>query len=263
MANKTHEELQQLLLYCKRNRGSVTAIATRLGTLLPDAATPQWLLLTNKTLLPQPDVVAFPKPPKAPDGSLMYERVPNKPDADKIPVNNMSPSLKRRAYEEMNGIDNFYSDLDWDEGSCLNAPPAKRMSKEPMPISRHPVASSALPGTGPLAGNTALSSNADQYQMMMAAAVQAHTPAGLSGPMPRQVAQVNGKPKIAQMTRSGSGRKQVISWMDAPDDLYFKATEHSKKIRRQISSVELRRAARKPWRYFKTRLDEPPVVVLD
>ncbi|ENN71532.1 hypothetical protein YQE_11825, partial [Dendroctonus ponderosae] len=105
MANKTHEELQQLLLYCKRNRGSVTAIATRLGTLLPDAATPQWLLLTNKTLLPQPDVVAFPKPPKAPDGSLMYERVPNKPDADKIPVNNMSPSLKRRAYEEMNGID--------------------------------------------------------------------------------------------------------------------------------------------------------------
>lgn len=40
--------------------------------------------------------------------------------------------------------------------------------------------------------------------------------------------QMNGKPKIAQMTRTGSGRKQVISWMDAPDDVYFRATEGSK-----------------------------------
>lgn len=102
------------------------------------------------------------------------------------------------------------------------------MAKDPVPMSRHPIASSAMAGAGPLAGSTALSANADQYQMMMAAAVQAHTPTGISGPMPRQVAQVNGKPKIAQMTRSGSGRKQVISWMDAPDDLYFKATEHCK-----------------------------------
>lgn len=40
--------------------------------------------------------------------------------------------------------------------------------------------------------------------------------------------QMNGKPKIAQMTRTGSGRKQVISWMDAPDDVYFRATDGSK-----------------------------------
>lgn len=70
--------------------------------------------------------------------------------------------------------------------------------------------------------------SADQYQAMMVAAAQAQLPTGLMGPMPRQVAQVNGKPKIAQMTRTGSGRKQVISWMDAPDDLYFRATENSK-----------------------------------
>lgn len=30
------------------------------------------------------------------------------------------------------------------------------------------------------------------------------------------------------MARTGSGRKQVISWMDAPDDVYFRATEASK-----------------------------------
>lgn len=40
--------------------------------------------------------------------------------------------------------------------------------------------------------------------------------------------QHNGKPKIAQMSRSGSGRKQVISWMDAPDDYYFRPTETNK-----------------------------------
>lgn len=42
------------------------------------------------------------------------------------------------------------------------------------------------------------------------------------------ISQMNGKPKIAQMTRTGSGRKQVISWMDAPDDVYFRATDGSK-----------------------------------
>lgn len=46
--------------------------------------------------------------------------------------------------------------------------------------------------------------------------------------LPRHIAQINGKPKIAHMTRTGSGRKQVISWMDAPDDVYFRATEGSK-----------------------------------
>lgn len=35
---------------------------------------------------------------------------------------------------------------------------------------------------------------------------------------------MNGKPKIAQMARSG-GRKHVISWMDAPDDVYLRATD--------------------------------------
>jgi len=32
---------------------------------------------------------------------------------------------------------------------------------------------------------------------------------------------LNGKAKIATMTCSGSGRKQAISWMDAPDGVYF------------------------------------------
>ncbi|XP_066148472.1 metastasis-associated protein MTA3 isoform X1 [Euwallacea fornicatus] len=251
MANKSQQELQTLTLYRKRNRGSVTVIASRLGR--PVGATPQWLILTDKALLPQPDVVAFPKPPKAADGSLLYERVPNKPEAEKIPLNNMSPSLKRKTYEELNGIDS----------SSLNAPSSKRMAKESVPISgRHPtVLPPALPGVPPLPSPLSVTpSAAEHYQVAMMAA-QAQLPPGL---MPhRQMAQVNGKPKIAQMTRSGSGRKQVISWMDAPDDLYFKATESNKKLRRQIPSADLRRAARKPWRTLKTKLDPLQVVVLD
>ena len=40
------------------------------------------------------------------DGTLLYERVPNKPEAEKAALNNISPSLlKRRAYEEVNGMD--------------------------------------------------------------------------------------------------------------------------------------------------------------
>lgn len=81
----------------------MTAIATRLGR--PGPNVPQWLVLTDKDLLPQPEKVAFPKPPKAADGSLLYERVPNKPEAERIPLNNTSPSMRRRPYDEMNGMD--------------------------------------------------------------------------------------------------------------------------------------------------------------
>jgi metastasis-associated protein MTA len=52
---------------------------------------------------------------------------------------------------------------------------------------------------------------------------------GFSPMMSRSVINhLNGKAKIATMTRSGSGRKQVISWMDAPDDVYFRSTDGTK-----------------------------------
>ncbi|CAH1363673.1 hypothetical protein MTP99_000012 [Tenebrio molitor] len=222
MTGKSLSDLKQLLIYRKKNRGSVTAIATRLGN--PGAVTPQWLILTDKESLPKPEKVAFPKPPKAPDGSLLYERVPNKPEADKIPLNNMSPSLKRRAYDEMNGIDS----------SALSAPPPKRLNKDSLSLVRP-----------------------DQYSSMMSPSI------AQGQVLPRHISQINGKPKIAHMTRTGSGRKQVISWMDAPDDVYFRATEGSKRARKNVTLAELRRAARKPWRQLKTKFDDHAVVVLD
>ncbi|XP_055696703.1 metastasis-associated protein MTA3 isoform X1 [Lutzomyia longipalpis] len=222
IAGKTLPEIKAMLVYKKKDRGSVTHIANRLGN--PGSTVGEWLILTPKENMPKPEVVAFPKPPKAPDGSLLYERIPNKPEAEKIPLNAPSPSLKRRAYDEVNGIDT---------PAPVVGPPTKRPNKDPAPSHRP---------------------TQEQYAAMMAAAAAA------GQPLPRH--HLNGKPKIAQMTRTGSGRKQVISWMDAPDDVYFRATDASKRARRGLSLSELRRAARKPWRSLqvKTTINmNPPI----
>jgi hypothetical protein len=38
---------------------------------------------------------------------------------------------------------------------------------------------------------------------------------------------LNGRAKVATITRVG-GRKQMISWVDAPDDVYFVATDSTR-----------------------------------
>lgn len=93
--------------------------------------------------------------------------------------------------------------------------------------------------------------------------------------MPSPVNLLNGnRNRVGLVTRTG--RKHVVSWMDAPDDLYFKSTvatklvvgwfishfsffkpirDHSflfhlslRNTRKLLSIAQLRRAARKPWR---------------
>lgn len=107
IAGKTQTDIHKLLVYRKKNRGSVTHIADRLGN--PEPIEGDWLVLTPKDKMPQPDKVAFPKPPKAADGSLMYERIPNKGDLDinKAVALTITPSatpVKRRHAEDVNGI---------------------------------------------------------------------------------------------------------------------------------------------------------------
>lgn len=153
--------MQKLLIYAKKNRGSVTKIANRLGN--PEPSESDWLKLTPKDKMPQPDVVAYPKPPKAADGSLIYDRIPNKgePEPSKISTGATSPvALKRRHQgDDLNGVvDNskfhgfflFFTKsflLSWKKKSLkLNmfvftdtsnaAPPAKRPNKDPMPSHR-------------------------------------------------------------------------------------------------------------------------------
>lgn len=70
----------------------------------PDPENTEWLKLTPKDKMPQPDKVYFPRPPKAPDGTLLYERIPNKGEIE-IPKDATSPvSLKRRHPDDLNGV---------------------------------------------------------------------------------------------------------------------------------------------------------------
>lgn len=81
-------DLKTFLKYKKKDRGSVTLIANRLGN--PSTTGCEWLKLTPRDQMPQPEKVAFPKPPKGPDGSLIYERIPNKvvPEPEKFVIPN-------------------------------------------------------------------------------------------------------------------------------------------------------------------------------
>ncbi|XP_053661355.1 metastasis-associated protein MTA1 [Anopheles marshallii] len=312
-AGKSITEIRRLLTFRKKDRGSVTQIANRLGN--PGVSVNEWLVLTPKENMPKPDVVAFPKPPKAPDGTLLYDRIPNKgEEPGKPPIavtstpgvlggaatlpgtvgsalsgklaplvgsgglavtpivvggsNNTSASASACSVSVggstgssgstsggivgsgMPAINLHASALSSNSsptgpgattGSNLGtsgatslkrrtyedangidatiAPPAKRPNKDPRPSHRP---------------------TPEQYAAMIAAAQSA------GQPLPRH--HMNGKPKIAQMARTGSGRKQVISWNDAPDDVFYRSTKAGRKLRREIPIVELRRAARKPWR---------------
>jgi hypothetical protein len=136
IANVNITDMKTFLKYKKKDRGSVTLIANRLGN--PATTGCEWLILTPRDQMPKPEKVSFPKPPKAPDGSLLYERIPNKvvepekfvipntigctiitptnlatppqlptlpPAVTATPISApLPPSGKRRAYE-MNGVD--------------------------------------------------------------------------------------------------------------------------------------------------------------
>ena len=54
----------------------------------------------------------------------------------------------------------------------------------------------------------------------------------------------NGKARIA-IARVG-GKNKLISWVDAPDDLFFLVTANSRKVRKQVQPGLLRRFARRP-----------------
>ncbi|XP_050551501.1 LOW QUALITY PROTEIN: metastasis-associated protein MTA3 [Spodoptera frugiperda] len=205
-----------------RVRGPVGAVAARLAAARgtpPATGRHDWLTLTPRDAMPHPPHVAFPKPPKAPDGSLMYERVLSRAEiearrAEAAPAQ----PLKRRAYDDINGLDRGARE----GGECAAPPPAKRPNKHPAPMQRP---------------------SREQYAAMCARAQ------ATGQPLPAHVfTHVNGKP--TNISGRG-GRRHVISWMDAPDDLYFRANETAKVARRSLSCGELRRGARAPWRALR------------
>ncbi|XP_066967887.1 metastasis-associated protein MTA1 isoform X10 [Macrobrachium rosenbergii] len=179
------------------------------------------------------------------DGSLIYTPVPNR----ELPIlNNMSPSLlKRRAYEETNGMD----EGELEEGLL---PPKRQKEMDALDMLRlnqlgvstppgltvTPVGVNGGPGVPPPLG--------------------APTPPLPGVPTPGTTS-TPGRTKIATVSRVG-GRPRIISWMDAPDDVYFYATDLTKKMRKSLSANDLKRAARQPWKKIQDKEPtSPPVAV--
>ncbi|KAG0727415.1 Metastasis-associated protein MTA1 [Chionoecetes opilio] len=213
MGGKTFDDYAYLVKRgTGRRRGQVSQVSVRfLGQ--RSAACPAWMLPTDKSLLPNQPHIEFPKPPKGPDGSLIYTPVPNK----ELPVvNNTSPSLmRRRTYEEINGMDGL--------------PSAKRQKEMEGSDSIHLNQLGVVPPPGLTV-----------------------TPVGVNGgpgvPTPPLGApNTPSRAKIATVSRVG-GRPRIISWMDAPDDVYFYATDTTKKLRKSLPTNDLKRAARRPWK---------------
>ncbi|XP_011707234.1 PREDICTED: metastasis-associated protein MTA3 isoform X2 [Wasmannia auropunctata] len=232
LASKTPTELRILARAVRpRPRPQVIDIASRLGD-HPSPRQPgdwDWLTLTAPAQRKQPDRVSFPRPPKAPDGSLLYERVPNKPEVDRLTLTPPQPQpvmstqqniLKRpRPFDEINGSD----------GIALNA---------------------GLPSAGP-------PTKRHHSQQLHPKHTLEHPPPAvlpLAPPLNGRASHPHSLPHGPPLSRSNA-RKQVMSWMDAPDDVYFRATEQIKRARRNLASMELRRAARKPWRRMSLPLN--------
>ncbi|CAM1309963.1 Uncharacterised protein r2_g2017 [Pycnogonum litorale] len=53
-----------------------------------------------------------------------------------------------------------------------------------------------------------------------------------------------------KVTIGRPGRKQMMSWFDAPDDVYFIANDATRKLRRELSWRELRHIARQPLKVY-------------
>ncbi|XP_066967888.1 metastasis-associated protein MTA1 isoform X11 [Macrobrachium rosenbergii] len=173
------------------------------------------------------------------DGSLIYTPVPNR----ELPIlNNMSPSLlKRRAYEETNGMDGLLPPKRQKEMDALDMLRLNQLGVSTPPgLTVTPVGVNGGPGVPPPLG--------------------APTPPLPGVPTPGTTS-TPGRTKIATVSRVG-GRPRIISWMDAPDDVYFYATDLTKKMRKSLSANDLKRAARQPWKKIQDKEPtSPPVAV--
>ncbi|XP_071963482.1 metastasis-associated protein MTA3-like isoform X2 [Antedon mediterranea] len=57
-------------------------------------------------------------------------------------------------------------------------------------------------------------------------------------------------------------KKKKLSWLDAPDDVFFHANETTKRLRQQVSNATQKRAARRPYKLMKIAAKHtPPKIV--
>uniref|UniRef100_A0A8C4VY08 Metastasis associated 1 n=1 Tax=Gopherus evgoodei TaxID=1825980 RepID=A0A8C4VY08_9SAUR len=86
---------------------------------------------------------------------------------------------------------------------------------------------------------------------------------------------LNGKsyPTKVRLIRGGSMppvKRRRMNWIDAPDDVFYMATEETRKIRKLLSSSEAKRAARRPYKpvilqpvQLRQPLNDEPIIIED
>ncbi|XP_033105422.1 metastasis-associated protein MTA1-like isoform X3 [Anneissia japonica] len=89
--------------------------------------------------------------------------------------------------------------------------------------------------------------------------------------MPTRLGPPTKRPYIGGSVGRESGRKadmgseakkKKLSWLDAPDDVFFHANETTKRLRQQVSNATQKRAARRPYKLMKIAAKyQPPRIV--
>lgn len=201
-------------------------VVQRLG--LEDISPQQWLNLTPRDELPKPESEAFPRPPKRPGTNLRHHVVTYNqqmlinhlyPDGSYIYVRVPPTAQALKASAEQRQIapqSQLFKKRQYQE-KTIGEPPTK--------ISRTHSGIDGLSG-----------SNSDDFMFLLPQIT--HIFCAL-GSFPK---------RIATMTRMSGGQRHVISWTDAPDEVFFKANSSIKKIRKGLPSSTIRNAARKPFR---------------
>jgi metastasis-associated protein MTA len=209
-------EINKVIKRKSRLKASALTAINRLGP--PNRTTPQFLLPTDPSKIPKCIKEAWPKPQKRPDGSLIYDIIPPKHVVSNSiaapPQTNLLPASSNHTHDNTVKRHKPYEP----ETNGLDVGP---MSKRKTNL--HPAnilqAGSNIP--------TDLYSNQ-----------------GLLPPQHMLNHVHGGKTKLTAIMRGG--RKHIISWENAPDDVYFRFNPKTRKVRKQLTLAELRRAARRP-----------------
>ncbi|XP_077864855.1 metastasis-associated protein MTA1-like [Saccoglossus kowalevskii] len=174
------------------------------------------LLERTKTTTSEPPRLSFPPPLSMPIFPRVDQNDKAKGDNTQS-INSISPTiLRKRGYEQHNGIDGLTAKRSSYSLSGITRLSARIISaKGGDKTVVHPPHEPVRSGLS----RHALSRNMNGSRQY---------PSGRVETMPMR-------------------KRRRINWMDAPDDVYFHANENTKKLRKQMTLSQHRRIARRPW----------------
>ncbi|CAG0879492.1 unnamed protein product [Cyprideis torosa] len=233
--NKTEADMQILIKTTPVQRPNLLRITLGLGQTVKEV--PKLLEKTDPSLLPKFDRLAFPALPKRKDGSYIYDPIPNKPQiAPLLPtvgMGSMHSSLLKRKHP--------VEDLSV-AGADVSKRPAMTISTGSP--SSAATAAQALPPSFvrgsieifPSPASASSSAATSKVTLKPAAAVA--TLASLHH-------------HVSQRASTSVYRPRQVVSLDAPDDVFYKSLPVHRKLRKQLTPADIKRAARRPWRRIK------------